>query len=437
MKKALLLLPVLLLLLALGWIKVFGAMKAEEDAPPPPEASEYLAIADSQMALGAYGAAIDYYSRVLELEDTQEVRFLLSEAYEASGQDRQGEKLLEQTLELWPDSAEAYERLGSFRARHYDYAGCVETCIAAYGAGCFTQTVEELYFENAFRIKIASSAFDAAGPFYNHRAYVLQGDAGYYVTSDLDVVLGPYAGGDAFLSDVLAANTGEGWEFLTRTGMSHMRSETEYQQLWSLSEGRALAQRGGSYYYVDDACREVLGPYQDGSSFYNGVAAVKQDGAWQLIDLNGNVLLGGLTDVIINEARLCSNKGVIFASAGQGYDMYAANGQLIRSCGFEDAQTFFAGTLAAVKQGGKWGFVNTVGEMVLEAAYEDARSFGHGLAAVKTGDAWGFILPSGREVIPARFQDAGAFSDDGIAPVMQDGKWYYIQLLYGPSGEIG
>ena len=188
---------------------------------------------------------------------------------------------------------------------------------------------------------------------------------------------------------------------------------------------------------MDDACREVLGPYQDGSSFYNGVAAVKQDGAWQLIDLNGNVLLGGLTDVIINEARLCSNKGVIFASAGQGYDMYAANGQLIRSCGFEDAQTFFAGTLAAVKQGGKWGFVNTAGEMVLEAAYEDARSFGHGLAAVKTGDAWGFILPSGREVIPARFQDAGAFSDDGIAPVMQDGKWYYIQLLYGPSGEIG
>lgn len=434
MKKAWLLLPLLLLLLALGWFKVLGNLSAREEGPNPEAIAEYKEIARGQMALGAYGAAIDYLNRALALEDSPENRFLLCEAYEAAGQARQGEKLLEQALVLWPGNAEVYERLSSFQVRYLDYEGCVETCLAAFSAGCFTEPVERLYFETAYRFEVVSSAFEEAGSFYNSRACVVDEGGVFYVNSDMDAVLGPYAGGDAVLSDVVAANTEEGWAFLTRSGQSYMRSETVYEQLWSLSEGRALVRRGGSYYYVDDAFREVLGPYQDGTSFYNGVAAVKQEGAWQLIDLSGNVLLGGLTDVVINEARLCSNKGVIFASTGRGYDMYATNGQLIRECGFEEAQTFYADTMAAVKLNGKWGFVDTSGQLVLEAVYEDARSFGSGVAAVKQGDAWGFILASGREVIAPRFQDAKAFSADGIAPVMLEGKWRYIQLPYLPGG---
>ena len=47
--------------------------------------------------------------------------------------------------------------------------------------------------------------------------------------------------------------------------------------------------------------------------------------------------------------------------------------------------------LVAFCKNGKWGFVNTAGEVVLEPKYENARSFSNGLAAVCEDGKWGFV----------------------------------------------
>jgi hypothetical protein len=58
-----------------------------------------------------------------------------------------------------------------------------------------------------------------------------------------------------------------------------------------------------------------------------------------------------------------------------------------------------------VEVGGKWGFIDKAGKMVIPPKYNGAWKFSEGLAAVLTGDEkpWGFIDKTGNMVIPSQF----------------------------------
>lgn len=63
---------------------------------------------------------------------------------------------------------------------------------------------------------------------------------------------------------------------------------------------------------------------------------------------------------------------------------------VIANQGWEDASYFSEG-LAAVCKDGKWGYINTSGEYVIEPQYDAARDFSCGVAIVDIGDDW-FII---------------------------------------------
>ncbi|MFC5530274.1 WG repeat-containing protein [Cohnella yongneupensis] len=92
--------------------------------------------------------------------------------------------------------------------------------------------------------------------------------------------------------------------------------------------------------------------------------------------------------------------------------------------------------------GGKWGYLDTKGQMAIEAKFEFAFSFVNGLAGfnvggktttqgpvggigIPEGGKWGYIDKSGAVVIKPQFQDIGSFSD-GVAPAMLKDKWGII-----------
>lgn len=77
-----------------------------------------------------------------------------------------------------------------------------------------------------------------------------------------------------------------------------------------------------------------------------------------------------------------------------------------------------------------YGFINTTGQVAIEAIYEDVKPFSEGLAAVKLNGKWGFIDKSGKEVIQPQYANAYTFSE-GLAPVEKDGKVIYID----PTGK--
>lgn len=84
-----------------------------------------------------------------------------------------------------------------------------------------------------------------------------------------------------------------------------------------------------------------------------------------------------------------------------------------------------AAKLFAIRQKGKWGYIEGTGKVGIEPRFDEALGFSQGLAAVKTGKKWGYLGESGQLVIDAQFDSALPFSE-GLALVSVDGGWVYI-----------
>ena len=77
-----------------------------------------------------------------------------------------------------------------------------------------------------------------------------------------------------------------------------------------------------------------------------------------------------------------------------------------------DGVSSFSNGLAKVKQNGKWGFVNTKGEIVIPCVYDDGDvySFSEGLAKVKQNGKWMIIDSNGQVIIPECDMSATSWS---------------------------
>lgn len=65
--------------------------------------------------------------------------------------------------------------------------------------------------------------------------------------------------------------------------------------------------------------------------------------------------------------------------------------------------------LFSVRIGGKEGFINSDGDLVIVARFEDVGLFSEGLAAAMIDGKWGYISENGKWVIQPRFAMAGQF----------------------------
>ena len=88
-----------------------------------------------------------------------------------------------------------------------------------------------------------------------------------------------------------------------------------------------------------------------------------------------------------------------------------------------------AATLFPVAVGGRWGFADQSGKLVINPQFDRAEAFSEKLAAVRL-DKWGYANSAGNLVINPQFDKAGPFSD-GLAAVDVGGRYGYI----GPDGK--
>lgn len=96
---------------------------------------------------------------------------------------------------------------------------------------------------------------------------------------------------------------------------------------------------------------------------------------------------------------------------------------------YDEAYNFSEG-LAGVEIGEKVGFINTSGEMVIPAIYDSVTSFKEGLASVTLNDKCAYIDKEGNEVFGFDYEAATCFTNN-IALVKKDGKWGYMDRFTG------
>lgn len=166
--------------------------------------------------------------------------------------------------------------------------------------------------------------------------------------------------------------------------------------------------------------------FEDLGTYSGGYAAAKQNGKWGVIDLQNEWLLAPEHEEIMSdELGRSFGQGAVFAEKDGAIRLYV-DGQQVGDT-YEDAKPFGSEGYAAVKRNGKWGFIDTGGELRIPCQYDDALSFGQHLAAVKVGELWGYISLSGELVIKAEFLQAKSFSS-GSAPVLTQRGWQFITL---------
>lgn len=187
---------------------------------------------------------------------------------------------------------------------------------------------------------------------------------------------------------------------------------------------------------IDTHGKVLLEPtYRAAEPFANGFAAVARDGKWGFIDASGALVVPtrydwvapfgrhGVAKVLLHPGRDPMSPDV----KSLGYGFVDSHGKVVLDKDdYDDADDFqdaMDQPLARVTRGGRTAYVDLHGQVAL-GWFEAGTLFGRdGLAAVKTGGKFGYIDRSGRFVIAPAYERAERFDGDALAVVMQGGKW--------------
>lgn len=185
-------------------------------------------------------------------------------------------------------------------------------------------------------------------------------------------------------------------------------------------EGLAPVMLLGRWGYADETGNLALEPkYAEARPFSEGAAEVRLvDGQWAVINKAGGIIRASSSPAL----GVLSEGFVVFAKGGK-FGYMNAEGKVVISADFEGAGLFRGGLAPAKK--GKWGFIEKSGEFRIKPGFDAARDFNEGLAAFLKDDKWGFLDKKGRVAVGNNFHDARDFSE-GLAAVRLNSRWGYI-----------
>lgn len=154
--------------------------------------------------------------------------------------------------------------------------------------------------------------------------------------------------------------------------------------------------------------------------FFQGLAAIWDDGKMGYIDKSGRVVITPLY-----EHAFPFYEGLAAVCIDKKWGYINPKGQMVVPACFTDADDFREG-LASVKIDGFYGCIDKSGEYIIKPKYHQSFYFSEGLALMKMDTCkYGYLDKSGNIAIEARFDDARIFSG-GVAGVMINGKWGFI-----------
>ncbi len=253
-----------------------------------------------------------------------------------------------------------------------------------------------------------------------------------------------------FSEDLMLASSQGQWGYFDRSGKLVIDLQAKgIESAWPFEGGMARFKQGNKYGFLDkDGNTAIPAKYDRAWSFSENVAPVLANGSWEFVDKSGNEAMAprfanahcfsdGLARVNVGGSVLgyLSSRseitGYIMKGGKEGY--IDRSGKLVIESKFDWALDFKDGFARVNRggtldehggiRGGKWGLIDKTGRVVVDAAFDEISSFEEGLASVRTGAAWGFIDTSGHNVILPRFTDYCHFSE-GLAAVHEESRLY-------------
>lgn len=188
----------------------------------------------------------------------------------------------------------------------------------------------------------------------------------------------------------------------------------EIQEGRDFSDGLAAVKIGGKWGYINDhGGIAISAQFSDVRYFSKGVSGATVDGNnWYAIDKTGTKVSNARVPSASTKA---SSGGISRVSRGGVVD-YLRYGASLWASTQQPPQV--SPVLFRALKGGKWGFIDVKGTVVIPFEFEYAGSFSDGLAAVGIGGRVGYIDGKGEVLIPALYSRGRPFHC-GIAVVQR------------------
>ncbi len=412
-----------------------AAVRAKNDLGRIAEYNAYIESARERAEKGiCYYAKTDYLSAFSVYNGDRELfqEFL---SFLKDAEDPSYVSYLRIYLKRYPEDAEPYQALCGIYYEEGRYRDVQRLLLEARAAGVSSEALTGYEEAVLYEFTFLGGAYQDISPFYGEQAIVEEnGKKGLYYYDMGIVIPEEYEELTYYINGAAAVKKDGACYFVDFYGNKSGVPEGRAESLSMLSNGVSAVSVGGKYGYMDSglAVPEEL-PYEYATPFSEGIAGVRYQGRWGLIDRQGQYVVEPLYEgLLLNQFGACISSGVVFARRQDGYVMLDGEGHSLNEYVFEEARPFaLSGQPAAVKLDGKWCFVKKTGELFLtEAEVAEAKSFDNMLAPVTLdGESWGYMDGYGNIVIEPQFDDCRQFSSYGVAPVKKGDAWFMIQLL--------
>lgn len=248
-----------------------------------------------------------------------------------------------------------------------------------------------------------------------HWVYINQKDSVVIDRSDIQIPR-------MFREGLANVYDGRRWGYIDKTGKYVIPPRFLYPA--NFRNGRAFVVNGnGRRYLIDKVGNPILPYYRIESPYFNGVAlarpgyqrqqhTVMQNRSFTLIDTAGRFLFTAEFDRI---GRWGNGMAPVLVGSIAG-----------------DPVSHPAPVKPTENLGGKWGFINGKGQIVVNPVYQDVKGFSEGFAAVKSGGLWAYIDSNFDRITGYEFRWVDYFHN-GIAEVRlgpvhgdYDGRYAFI-----------
>lgn len=254
---------------------------------------------------------------------------------------------------------------------------------------------------------VIKAEFDSAGRFSEGLARVAKDGKVGYIDRDGKVVIPlEYESGKDFKEGLVAVSKEGKYGFADKTGK--LVIETKYRFTSDFSEGLALAVNDeGKAGYIDAKGAEVIPPtFKYAGPFKEGLALA-------ITEVDGKPVYQYITKT----GKPAFDKVVGKDGKEVTVELYPDN--------FSEGLALFVMRDPTNPNTQLGGFINTKGEVVIDATYKLAKSFADGLAVAEKNDKIGYINKTGEWVIEPGFTNADSFKN-GLALAFKDKELVYI-----------
>jgi hypothetical protein len=216
------------------------------------------------------------------------------------------------------------------------------------------------------------------------------------------------------------------WGYINKSGQ--ITIEPQFQLAGNFSEGFAPVRYNWRWAYTDATGELAIdgnGVFQQTRPFSEGIGAVQIEGRIGFINQDG--------EFIINPAYRAAgtffNKRCFVRSLDYRRYFYIDDkgNELPMPAGIDSfneiSEGDFSDERALIRFDGKYGFIDTEGNLIIQHIYTEAKPFSENLAAVQIAERWGFVDKNGEIEITPQFIWVGSFKN-GLAPARISSNLY-------------